>query len=77
MSYAHRGHAVKYRRIQKVQATIQLFSAESSELAVHLLVIVVIICSSGHSAILNGPVHSQFVLCVILPILRRPKNRGS
>lgn len=29
------------------------------------------------AAILNGPVHSQFVLRVILPILRRPKNRGS
>lgn len=49
MSYAHRGQAVKYPRIQKVQTTIQLFSAESSELAMHFLVIVVIICSSGHS----------------------------
>lgn len=29
------------------------------------------------SASLNGLVHSQFVLRVILSILRRPKNRGS
>lgn len=40
ISYGHREDAVKYPRIQKVQARVQFFQAVSSVSAIHLLVIV-------------------------------------
>lgn len=62
MSCAHRGKAVKYPRIQKAQTTVQTFSAETSELAM-------LTCNRGDyllirpfPVILNGPMHSQFIL---------------
>lgn len=79
MSYAHKEDAVKYPRIQKIPVTTQLFLADSSEWAFHLLVIVGdYLLISPFPAHLNGQMCSNFALprnSILL--LEGPKIEGS